>query len=72
MEESAPKITTAGKWAQRLRGRSRMAVAAIGGVFLIGFMGVSRPLSARTSQRHPSRYGACAAITAALPRLPPL
>ena len=47
MEESAPKITTAGKWAQRLRGRSRMAVAAIGGVFLIGFMGVSRPLSAR-------------------------
>ena len=38
---------TAAKWAERLRGRSRMAVAAIGGVFLAGFLGVSRPLSKR-------------------------
>src|SRR6059058_3558005 len=39
-----PKVN---KWAERLRGRSRMAVAAIGGVFLVGFLGVSRPLSQR-------------------------
>ena len=38
---------TAAKWAQRLRGRMRMAVAAIGGVFLVGLMIVSRPLSQR-------------------------
>jgi hypothetical protein len=49
MEESAqPKKSTAtNKWAERLRGRNRMAVAAIGGVFLVGFIGVSRPLSQR-------------------------
>jgi hypothetical protein len=39
--------STAAKWAERLRGRSRMAVAAIGGVFLVGFVGVSRPLGQR-------------------------
>jgi hypothetical protein len=38
---------TAAKWAQRLRGRVRMAVAAIGGVLLLGLFVVSRPLSQR-------------------------
>src|SRR5215213_1636467 len=49
MEDNASpkKSSAAGKWAERLRGRSRMAVAAVGGVFLIGFLGVSRPLSQR-------------------------
>ena len=50
-EESTPTSkrsqSTAAKWAERLRGRSRMAVAAIGGVFLVGFLGVSRPLGQR-------------------------
>src|SRR5207247_1733991 len=41
-----PKATT-NKWAERLRGRSRMAVASIGGVFLVGLFLVSRPLSDR-------------------------
>ena len=48
MEESASsKKPATNKWAERLRGRSRMAVAAIGGVFLIGFFIVSKPLSDR-------------------------
>jgi type II secretory pathway component PulM len=47
MEESKDKISTANKWAERLRGRGRMAVAAIGGMFMAGFFGVSQPLSAR-------------------------
>src|SRR3954469_4496998 len=34
-------------WAERLRGRSRMAVATIGGVFLTGFFFASKPLSDR-------------------------
>ena len=40
-------VKPANKWAERLRGRNRMAGAAIGGVFLAGFLGVSRPLGAR-------------------------
>jgi hypothetical protein len=44
VELSSPKKN---KWAERLRGRARMAVAAIGGVFLLGFLGVSRPLGQR-------------------------
>ena len=47
MDEKPQPVSTAAKWAQRLRGRSRMAVAAIGGVFLVGFIGVSRPLGQR-------------------------
>ena len=46
MDDSAKKKTT-NKWAERLRGRSRMAVAVIGAVFLVGFLGVARPLSQR-------------------------
>jgi hypothetical protein len=41
---SAPKKN---KWAERLRGKTRMAVASIGGVFLLGFLGVAQPLSQR-------------------------
>jgi hypothetical protein len=44
---SAKKSSAASKWATRLRGRSRMAVAAVGGVFLVGFLGIARPLSQR-------------------------
>jgi len=44
-ENAKPKPVN--KWAERLRGRSRMAVAAIGGVFLLGFVGVSHPLGQR-------------------------
>src|SRR5689334_13829035 len=48
MDDSSKKNAAAvGKWAERLRGRGRMAVAAIGGVFLVGFFLVSRPLSQR-------------------------
>jgi len=47
MEESSKKGAATNKWAERLRGRSRMAVAVIGGVFLVGFFLVSRPLSDR-------------------------
>ena len=47
MEVKAPKMSAKKLWAERLRGRSRMAVAAIGGVFLVGFLGVSRPLGQR-------------------------
>jgi hypothetical protein len=39
--------STANKWAERLRGRSRMAVAAIGGLFALGFGGVAHPLAGR-------------------------
>jgi hypothetical protein len=45
--KKAAQQSTAAKWAARLRGRTRMAVAAIGGVFLLGFFAVSRPLSQR-------------------------
>ena len=47
METAEQPKSTKNKWAERLRGRSRMAVASIGGVFLIGFFLVSRPLSDR-------------------------
>jgi type II secretory pathway component PulM len=47
MSESAAKPGATNKWAERLRGRSRMAVAVIAGVFVIGFVGVARPLSQR-------------------------
>ena len=48
MDETAPvKVSAAAKWAERLRGRSRMAVACIGGMFLLGFLLVCRPLSQR-------------------------
>lgn len=48
MEENAlSRKAATGKWAERLRGRSRMAVAAVGGVFLVGLFLVSRPLSDR-------------------------
>src|SRR5213593_3749412 len=46
-DSAAEKKSSKSKWAERLRGRSRMALAAIGGVFLVGFLGVSRPLSQR-------------------------
>jgi hypothetical protein len=35
------------KWADRLRGRARMAVACIGGVVFVGMMGVTNPLLER-------------------------
>jgi type II secretory pathway component PulM len=47
METKSQTKSTANKWAERLRGKGRMAVAAIGGMFAIGFFGVSQPLSAR-------------------------
>jgi hypothetical protein len=50
MEETTSKSGKTGstsQWIERLRGRSRMAVAAIGGVFLFGFLGISRPLGQR-------------------------
>src|SRR4051812_17595988 len=47
MEKAARTTSTANKWAERLRGRSRMAVAAIGAVFFLGLFFVSRPLSQR-------------------------
>lgn len=47
MSEAAPNKPPVNKWAERLRGRSRMAVAVIGGVFMVGFLGVARPLSQR-------------------------
>ena len=51
MEQPAPvKISAASQWAERLRGRSRMAVACIGGVFLLGFLLVCRPLSDRIDE----------------------
>ena len=46
-QQSTKPLKPTNKWAERLRGRNRMAVAAIGGVFLAGFLGVSRPLGAR-------------------------
>jgi type II secretory pathway component PulM len=46
-EAPKAKLSTAAIWAERLRGRSRMAVACIGGVFLLGFLVVSQPLSQR-------------------------
>src|SRR4051812_28693079 len=42
---AAPKPVN--KWAERLRGRNRMAVAAIGGLFILGLTLVSRPLCDR-------------------------
>ena len=51
MDETAPvKVSAAAKWAERLRGRSRMAVACIGGMFLLGFLLVCRPLSQRIDE----------------------
>jgi hypothetical protein len=47
MDENVPQPQPKNKWAERLRGRSRMAVAVIGGMFMVGFLGVSRPLSQR-------------------------
>jgi hypothetical protein len=47
MEKNTKTTSAANKWAERLRGRTRMAVAAIGGVFLLGFFVVSRPLGQR-------------------------
>lgn len=47
MEETAALSPPKNKWAERLRGRARMAVAVIGGLFLLGFLGVSRPLGQR-------------------------
>jgi hypothetical protein len=47
MAETTVTSKPTNKWAERLRGRSRMAVAVIGGVFMVGFLGVSRPLSQR-------------------------
>src|ERR1700759_390511 len=46
-ESSITTKSTANKWAERLRGRGRMAVAAIGGLFALGFGGVAYPLSNR-------------------------
>jgi len=46
--DTNPRTTSlTNKWAERLRGRTRMAVAAIGGVFVIGLLVVARPLSQR-------------------------
>ena len=47
MAEKAAQASTMQVWAERLRGRSRMAVATIGGVFLTGFFFASKPLSDR-------------------------
>jgi hypothetical protein len=47
MSKNAGITPVKNKWAERLRGRTRMAVAAIGGVFIIGLMIVARPLSQR-------------------------
>jgi hypothetical protein len=47
MSKNAGTTPVKNKWAERLRGRTRMAVAAIGGVFIIGLMIVARPLSQR-------------------------
>jgi hypothetical protein len=47
MAESTVKISTTQKWAERLRGRSRMAVATIGAIFAAGFFFASRPLGER-------------------------
>ena len=41
------KPSTLAIYAEKLRGRSRMAVATIGGVFLVGFFGASKPLTDR-------------------------
>ena len=48
MEKHQAKVAKPkNKWAERLRGRNRMAVAAIGGLFLLGVLGVARPLGQR-------------------------
>src|SRR5690349_8890462 len=47
MEENTALGPPKNKWAERLRGRARMAVAVIGGLFMLGFLGVSRPLGQR-------------------------
>jgi hypothetical protein len=47
MPETTNKASTAQKWAERLRGRTRMAVAATGAVFAVGLFFVSRPLGER-------------------------
>ncbi len=47
MAEKQKKASTFAVYAEKLRGRSRMAVATIGGVFLIGFFGASKPLTDR-------------------------
>jgi type II secretory pathway component PulM len=46
-EKKFDNKAAANKWAERLRGRGRMAVAAIGGMFAVGFLGVSHPLGGR-------------------------
>ncbi len=50
MEQSPKNIGTLEIWAQRLRGRSRMALASIGGLFLVGFFLVARPLGQRIDE----------------------
>lgn len=47
MAEKQPKLSGMQAWAERLRGRSRMAVATIGGVFAVGFFVAAQPLSER-------------------------
>jgi hypothetical protein len=47
MTEKADKPAGLAVWAERLRGRSRMAVATIGGMALAGFFFASQPLSER-------------------------
>jgi hypothetical protein len=44
MAEKPTKPSAMKVWAERLRGRSRMAVATIGGVFMVGFFCASKPL----------------------------
>ena len=50
MAEKKAKPVGLQVWAERLRGRSRMAVATIGGMFLAGFFFASRPLSDRIDE----------------------
>ena len=47
MAEKSNKPSTLAIYAEKLRGRSRMAVATIGGVFLLGYFGASKPLTDR-------------------------
>jgi hypothetical protein len=45
--ESQPKPKAKQTWAERLRGRTRMAVVCVGGVFALGLFCVANPLSER-------------------------
>ena len=52
MEEqsSSEQVKAANKWADRLRSRGRMAMAAMGGLLALGVMGVANPLLDRIAE----------------------